>query len=40
MPSKAEMIAKTLIGEYIYVKDYERGDGTIVSGYYRRRQVY
>ncbi|MBR6127987.1 hypothetical protein IKQ21_09915 [bacterium] len=39
-PTKAELITKTLIGDYIYVHNYTRGDGTKVSGYYRRRVIY
>ena len=35
-PSKAELQAKTLIGDLIYVNNYTRSDGTKVNGYYRR----
>lgn len=39
-PTKAELITKTLLGEYIYVNNYTRADGTKVNGYYRRRVTY
>ena len=39
-PSKAELQAKTLKGDYIYVNNYTRSDGTKVNGYYRRRIKY
>ena len=32
--------AGTLRGDYIYVNNYTRSDGTKVNGYYRRRAKY
>lgn len=37
MPSKTELNVKVLNGDLIYVKDYVRGDGVRVNGYYRRK---
>ena len=35
LPSKEELDSKVALGELIYVDNYERSDGTKVSGYYR-----
>lgn len=35
IPTKKEVDKRVRVGELIYVKDYIRGDGTKVSGYYR-----
>ena len=40
MPSKAELQARALVGDLIYVNNYTRADGTKVNGYYRRRVTY
>lgn len=39
-PSKSVLQAGTLTGDYIYVDNYTRADGTKVNGYYRRRVKY
>ena len=39
-PSKAVLQAGTLTGDYIYVNNYIRSDGTRVHGYYRRKPYY
>lgn len=38
IPSKADLDNQVKSGELIYVDDYTKGDGTKVSGYYRRRR--
>lgn len=40
LPTKAELNAGIIKGDYIYVNKYTRGDGIEVSGYYRRRPVH
>lgn len=35
MPTKKDLDKRTRIGELIYVEEYTRSDGTMVSGYYR-----
>ena len=40
LPTRAELNAGIIKGDYIYVNKYKRGDGVEVSGYYRRRPVY
>lgn len=39
MPSKAELNAKAIMGDLIYVNNYTRQDGVKVHGYYRRRVI-
>ncbi|MCM1265650.1 MAG: hypothetical protein NC200_05565 [Candidatus Gastranaerophilales bacterium] len=36
IPSKEDLDKRTYLGELIYVEEYQRSDGTVVSGYYRR----
>lgn len=40
LPTKAELNAGVITGNFVYVNKYIRGDGIEVSGYYRRRPVY
>ena len=40
LPTRAELNAGIIKGDYVYVNKYTRGDGVEVSGYYRRRPVY
>jgi hypothetical protein len=40
MPSKSQLDANVSLGDMIYVKNYVRGDGVRVHGYYRKRPNY
>ena len=39
-PSKSDLQTGSLRGDYIYVNNYTRSDGTKINGYYRRRAKY
>lgn len=40
MPTKKQLDANVSLGDMIYVKNYVRGDGVRVHGYYRKRPNY
>ncbi len=37
IPDKSNLDERVLSGELIFVKEYEKTDGTKISGYYRRK---